>query len=179
MGRRGKPGSPQQPTCACCKQRKAYNSRKLCRSCLTITEAEGTRELYGEIQGTVAMARMKLWAKKYNKLILEGLTQAEVAVKMGMKKGALRSKVVRYRAAGLKLAYSLTRGAKRKPLFDVPLPPKPPKTPGMPRNGHGTGKWGIKGCKCEPCILRNRQRRNQLNQEKAAARREAFTAPQQ
>jgi hypothetical protein len=159
--------------CIVCKQRKQRYVNKTCEPCNALVDAEGTHDLFGVSKKTVTQQRWEQQVKEYNHLIRTLHTQKQIADMWGLSLSSLRNLVYRWKSrGGLKVVPGLGNG-KRVPGAK---PKKPTAEVNHVVNEHGGGKWGKKGCTCDPCtvvrrharMLQNRKyrlRRKQLNEQ--------------
>lgn len=144
-----RPLGNERVKCCECNLRLARYASRMCQRCHFRTLAEGTQTPRRNL-------KKQEWHKKarrYNRLVAKGMTQQEVAQLWGQSQGSLRGEVYKWRKGGIAVAPTgrdVARGS-RKP---VKLKPRSV-------NPHGGGKWGRTGCKCDPCVMRRRQTRQE------------------
>lgn len=160
-------------TCHVCNKRKARYKDGCCDPCHFLILAEGTQDQYGIATESETMTAYREYAKRYNKLARQGMRQPEIAEAMGYTLAKIRNLVYRMRASGVKVA-KLDKGfGSADGKIEVIAKSV------APRNDHGGGKWGVTGCKCDPCkavVAVARQEvdaRRERNQSKKIARLEA------
>ena len=140
--------------CIVCERLKARWADKCCNRCHYLVQAEGTHAQYGIPTETETQTRYRVKAKEYNRLIAKGCTQHEIAVMWGMDVVALRGLLSRAKRSGGQKVVSLARGkvdADGRRIVTSETVQK--------GNDHGGGKWGVTGCKCDPCEQKRGQSR--------------------
>lgn len=149
----GRTKGTDQP-CKVCQVRLARYRTGACEACHFRTLAEGTQEQYGLTVEPTAWATWREQAEEYNKLAREGFTQKDIAALWGM--SAAKLAVLKYRMkkeAGIKVV-SMARSKASTKTATAKV---------KPRNTHGGGKWGVSGCKCEPCVTRRKASRKEVD----------------
>lgn len=141
----GRPATHGEP-CTLCKARKSRRANGLCDACNTLTDVEGTKKKLGVPTQTPTRQRWEQQAAEYNKLVLEGFTQKQIAEKWNIEVQSLRALVFRVKSRGGIAIVNLGNG--RGNIRET-LSPSIEIRSG--RNGHGGGRWGVRGCKCTPC----------------------------
>ena len=145
----GRDRSYRHELCRVCETRKAKYVNGCCLKCNALLEAEGTHELHGVAAESAVRQRWRVQAAEYNRLIRARHSQAQIAQMWGMKLSSLRSFVWRWKTlAGIKMVPAL--GNRRG---NAEIKPASATTKKRRRvNDHGGGKWGVKDCKCDPCM---------------------------
>lgn len=139
-------GKQKGQPCIVCKKRKQVYANNCCERCNALVNQEGTHDQFGVPKEPEYLTRMRQRIDTYNKLVLQGLTRAEIAQKMDMTIHQVNSLVYRAKKRrGLKVMNMqesrFTAQSRSKPTAEV----RPH------RNEHGGGKWGIRGCNCDLC----------------------------
>jgi hypothetical protein len=150
----GKKGKPDRMCKVCRKRKGRQRSYTVCETCLYLVEAENTFDKYGISREPATPAKMKQRVEAYNKLIKAGKTPIQIAKLWGYSTEGLASLMTYARRKGFKAL--LADKALRQ--FQEP---KPIKIKRVTSNDHGGGRTGVAGCKCEPCVLRRRETRNE------------------
>lgn len=139
---------PLTGPCRKCQVRKIRRATGLCDPCDNLTKAEGTHK---DVALPTAIDRytehrVKV-VKLFNKLIVEGVPFRDIAAKLGMTRKALSMFLYRAKAyGGLEVVNTTQVRIARMPQPIVDTSNRP-----RMRNEHGGGKWGVNGCKCQPC----------------------------
>lgn len=152
--------------CLVCKTRKKRWANGCCDRCHALVTAENTHKQFGVPKEPESHTRLRVRAKKYNKLALQGKSQAQIAEVLGL---TLQQTItLAYRAK--KVLDMKMFNMKTGQMADI----SPPllKQPKRKRyNEHGGGKWGIKGCTCIPCTTVRQQTRLEYRENYKPRRR--------
>jgi len=149
MTRRARP----KGVCVHCKARAIRGGSMLCEPCTALARSEGTYEQLAQpnfFERKAAERRDTI--KKYNALLRKGVRPVQVAKLWGWDIKALANYVYRAKAAGFDVInYDTIRHGQ-------PQEPKTPIRVSITGNDHGGGAFGVRGCKCEPCLTHRRAR---------------------
>ncbi len=152
-----------QEKCLRCKTRKRRYFSGACEPCEMLTRAEDTWELYGLKKESDRRSEYREIAKEYNKLARKGLNQGQIAEAMGVERKYLTSLIYRIKDAGIPVV-SLTK----RPI-GTPAPKPTTRKQHRSNNKHGSGRWGIRRCKCDLCMAVRRKTRAELEAGRLAA----------
>lgn len=147
----------EEKKCCVCGWRKAEClGRKCCRKCAIFTASEGTREKFGLPKPVPPLKKTApAFVAAYNKAMREGAPLNAFIIAQGISWDGLRNKLKQLKEMGFELEPAVTK----RDRAVVPEPPKPIRHNG--RNGHGEGKVGVAGCKCQLCLDVRTQTRRQ------------------
>lgn len=155
--------------CVVCLKNKGRLAAKLfCEPCEKLVTAEKTRTKYGATKTRGGFESIRdQFIDMVVPLIKARKTAAEVAAVVGVSQMALRNRLSRLRAHGFDIPNMWRPGGRK------PKPAEQPLDTGKARNGHGGGKWGVKRCRCQPCLDVRKMSRHKWRQEKLRQQRRA------
>ena len=154
--------------CVVCNKRVPLSYTTACRKCLAWTAAEGTREKYGLPKPAPSKARRNnAHVTKFNRLVGLGLKLHEIATQLDMPLQTLKNVNGELRRSG----YQLASPGPYRPAKAQPQEPLDKSKLSIRANEHGGGKYGIKGCRCGPCLDRQREYRRNWQADNRAKRR--------
>lgn len=154
--------------CIVCNTFKVRFQDLTCVRCHHRVAAEGTHDLYGVPKESPTRQAWRVQAQEYNTLVLQGWSQKQIAQEWNMQLSTLRSRVYRWKLAGIKVVPAVSN-RKYATVSNKPTSKIRPKL-----KAHGEGPWGVKDCSCEPCMAvrrvtraaTNRKHRLRLKQER-------------
>lgn len=156
-------GRPDYGFCLVCQTRKARFTNLTCEPCRALVDAEGSHKKYGIVTETKVQQQWKEYAAAYNKLIRKRFTQAQIADMWGWPLQRLRSATHRWKKqGGLKVMPGWVSRAPEGVTLEATNKVRP-----YVINDHGTGRWGVRGCKCDPCRATRAATRADLVAKKA------------
>lgn len=142
--------------CQACQTRKArYVVDRCCTPCHFRLVYEQTYDQYDIVPDETVHQRWERMAAEYNKLAMSGMRQPQIAALWDMSPERLRRQMQRIRSSGKIKVVNLGNG-RRGPNGELVAS----VTPRLAlRNEHGGGRWGVRGCKCDPCVARCKETR--------------------
>lgn len=159
---------PRRGPCIKCEVRLARYAEGTCEGCHHLIHAEGTKpeglqESFRERSLRIRKGRVK----EYNKLIRKGFTVVAIARQWNMSPDFVSHYMTKSRRLGLPALYA-----------DRSVASAAPRKTRSKKSAHGQG-WGVKDCKCEPCLTALRQKRGDYQRAYRAEKKRLRAEQQQ
>lgn len=150
--------------CVTCNRNKQRFKDQRCERCHMLVKAEGSAPPEPE---SPARQKLRKQAHRYNRLARRGFTATQIAEDFKLSRQQVATIV--YRAKTILKIKMINIGHARMMEGQMPEPTTEMR---KKKNGHGEGRWGIRGCKCDLCVALRKVTRAEYVKTYAPRRRE-------